>query len=46
MISGYILPLWLDMVPGEAAKQAVHMNLLNDVVVKQNTHLSTGILGA
>lgn len=40
------MPLWLGMVPGEKNTQALHMNLLNDIVVKQKTHLSTGILGA
>jgi hypothetical protein len=39
------MPLWLGMVPGEKDTQALHMNLLNDIVVKQKTHLSTGILG-
>lgn len=43
--TSYIMPLWLGMVPGEKDTQALHMNLLNDIVVKQKTHLSTGILG-
>lgn len=39
----YIMPLWLEMVPTN--KTAVIVNLLNDIVVKHQTHLSTGILG-
>ena len=37
-------PLYLDIVP-ENLKGRVLDNLVNDIVVKNNTHLTTGVLG-
>jgi len=43
--TSYVLPLWLGIVPKGDGERSFHINLLNDVVVNQKSHLSTGILG-
>jgi alpha-L-rhamnosidase len=41
---GYLLPLFLDIVP-QQYRQGVINNLMNDIVSVHQTHLTTGILG-
>jgi alpha-L-rhamnosidase len=38
------LPLWLNIVP-QSAQRNFTINLLNDIITTQRTHLTTGIIG-
>ncbi|MDO4160931.1 MAG: family 78 glycoside hydrolase catalytic domain [Prevotellaceae bacterium] len=43
-VTANLLPLAMDMVPEESRK-AVHDRLINTIVVKNNTHISAGVIG-